>query len=595
MAKKILLFNLLLVVSSGIYAQCNPDFSTYIIDREAGEGRFWYTCSFNCSEKSNLKLETPPWIIGGGGEWRSYYTTNGSKSFVSSIEKGMIGDYWINFSEGGVGPTMITDKAGPYNPIAVAADLTLNQSRGPGFSKATNSITMEDGFNVDASTGDYFASIVNGLLGGQDWRRSYYNVYTAQYLNHPEEGTLTIGFLDAENKAMCDGNTLYPSSVHPYKPIYNEQSYACPDIGDFWPTMAGFVCASWVYNNVSNNYGQAYFDHDMGPITWPSNGYNQPDNINRAGVGVGLPSSIMYGGYMYVFYHDHGPMDLTGEPHVAREHGRGEGIKVVRAPISECLNPSAYRAYYKDPNGVEHWVPSLPAGFNKDNMDVFWSEKGPKCTDVTNDVDDLYDHKRFSVAHIANSNPACFISVETYAVRNTSTWKTALRYSTDLVNWSTDFPIETNIYDNIKLNYPVLCDFDSWSNTEIDINNFFVVGKGPIVDHIFNKYHIYAPGHRKAVNVTEADVKKALAAIATGIAPTPNKGIFTLNYSLEANAKVQINVMDITGRKVRSINPVVKAPGNYIENIDITSFGNGVYIIELITGDTRQTFKTVKR
>lgn len=443
-----------------------PDLSTFIID-SSGLTRFDYSCApmavfGKCNDRrKHLKMETPPWVLGVRNQTRYCYTTDGSSSYVSAIDQNIIQQPVLDFSRGAA-PVKIAQNAGCLKPISP-----------------------------------------NGLLAGQDWRRSYYNVYTAQNLTHAAEGPLTIGFLDAENKATCTSkNKICPSTVTPYKSTY-VQPYGCPFNLDFWPTMAGFVCAAWVYNNAATDYGQHYFDHDMGPITWPGNGYVSRAG-NRTGHGVGLPSSIVYNGYVYVFYHDDGPMELENEPRVPAEDGRGEGIKVVRALINDCLDPHAWRAYYKDTNDVVHWNPSLPAGFDKDHLDVFWSEKGPQATDLMNDAGNQYEQKRFSVARAVNSGTPLFIGVEESVNNKTGVWEVSLRLSRDLLNWSPrQLVIDTGAdWTGIALNYPVFCDAEGSSNTEIDLNNFYILGKGAEnnLTNSFNKYHIYKvvrPASRK--------------------------------------------------------------------------------------------------
>jgi hypothetical protein len=501
--KKILALFLSLVTYEIIYSQDYPDISTFIVDTLAGSTKFDYSCNVvtslfnNCkSRRKHVRLETPPWILGVRDKTRYYYTTDGSSSYVTAIDQDIIQYTTLDLSRG-TGPTKISENAGCLEPLAVPANLFLREPLQSGFYKATQSIKLADGIKPDTTRCKL--AIVNGLLAGQDWRRSYYNVYTAQNLTHPAEGALTIGFLDAENKATCTGkNIICPSTVTPIKPYY-PQPYGCPLKGDYWPTMAGFICASWVRNNSATNYGQHYFDHDMGPITWPGNGYVSRAG-NRTGHGVGLPSSITYDGYVYVFYHDDGPMQLPNEPPVPPEEGRQEGIKVIRAPVSDCLDPHAWRAYYKDPNGTVHWSPSLPAGFDKNNMDVFWAEKGPLSTDVMNDMDNQYEQKRFSVARAVNSSTPLFIGVEESVNNKTDLWEISLRLSNDLLNWSSrKLVIYAGTWADIHLNYPIFCDAEGWSNTAIDLNDFYVLGKGAEdqFTNSFNKYHIYNPAVKK--------------------------------------------------------------------------------------------------
>jgi hypothetical protein len=80
----------------------------------------------------------------------------------------------------------------------------------------------------------------------------------------------------------------------------------------------------------------------------------------------------------------------------------------------------------------------------------------------------------------------------------------------------------------------------------------------------------------------------------TGIMPTPNTGSFRLNYQLTGHARVQINVFDVMVRQVYTVTPGAKGPGNYGENINISSQAKGMYLVELIVDGKKQLFKTIK-
>jgi len=144
-----------------------------------------------------------------------------------------------------------------------------------------------------------------------------------------------------------------------------------------------------------------------------------------------------------------------------------------------------------------HWNPSLPAGFDKNHLDVFWKEKGPQATDLMNDTGNQYEQKRFSVARVVNSSTPLFIGVEESVNNKTDVWEISLRFSGDLLNWSPrQLVIDSSIgVFGIRLHYPVFCDAEGWSNTEIDLNDFYVLGKGAEENFTsyFNKYRVYNP------------------------------------------------------------------------------------------------------
>ena len=591
MIKRPLLFSSLLLTGALHAHAQKPNWNNYEIDRNAGINEFYYDCTawevvtYKCQEiRNKLNTEIPYWIIGGGGEWRSYFYTDGASSYIISIPKDLVSNNSLRLNDG-VGPTEIASPlSGCPAAIPVPADLNVHTNATGTISKATHSIDLTDGFEANAN---YTAAIVNGLMSGQDWKRSYYNIWSSHFIESSQAGPISLGFLHAENKAKCG----CPSTVSPYNPIVNDPYY-CEYDGDYFPTRGNFVCATWVKNDASTNYGQANFNNDMGPIVWPSNGYEMENGL-RISTGTGGPSSIIYDQYVYVFYIDHGPFAWKNAYPVPQEEGRAEGVKVIRAPIFEALTPSAWRAYYKDPNGNVSWNPALPAGFDKNNIDLFWNRKGPKATDLMGDeLNNRFESNRFSVAKVRNATG--FIGIETYMTGNGFAF--ALRYSEDLLNWSERYVIdEGQSWDNVNLGYAVFLDFAGWTNNEVDINNFFIMGKKPAADggndQYVRKYHIY--NKFPARIATKASSEKT-STIKAGIIPTPNTGSFRLNYQLTSHSKVQINVFDVMGRKLYTVAPGVKGAGNYSENINIGSQNKGMYIVELIVDGKKEILKTIK-
>jgi hypothetical protein len=477
---------------------------------------------------------------------------------------------------------------------------------------------------MDAASGTGVAEIVNGLSGGHDWSRNYYGIWSAQYFNHPAQGPVSIGFLHAENKPSCDNNNLCPGTIVPYIPSYsagpNGVPYNCGSFSsDYWPIYGSFICGSWLPNTANTNWGQQAFINDMGPITWPSIGYVLPSG-QKASKGCGAPTSIQYNGYMYVYYIDSGPVTAPNDPPVPDVEGRHGGVKVVRAPLSDALNPNAYQAFYEDPNGNQFWNPSLPPGFDKNNMDGFWTALGPMATNLMDPTNQNgYWGVRFSVAQVRNTN--YFIGIESYVdIQDNYKPKKALRFSSDLLHWTDrKLVIESvNSWDQSLLNYPIFLGSDGWSNNIVDANDFYVIGCGSDIQNHVNKVHVYIPTPTVAPPPTQpcgtglaqpctvqpqasvrsgqnssATMLDAVLGTVSGVYPNPNPGYFRLSYTLNTNAQTQINVLDIAGRKLQSGTAATKTPGSYVENIDISSLVKGIYLVELLVNGTRQTFKVV--
>jgi hypothetical protein len=285
---------------------------------------------------------------------------------------------------------------------------------------------------------------------------------------------------------------------------------------------------------------------------------------------------------------------------------------VARAPLNDALNPRAYQVFYRDPNGVEIWHPSLPEGFTKETMGAFLNVPGPKSTNIMGvDANNPYGEGRFSAAHVRNTN--YFIGIESYLdltdpVPGTGPGtgkdqayrvKKALRYSQDLVHW-TDRKLIIEVADDwskSKLNYPALLGSDGWSNTEVDSTDFYVVGTNSVIGTQMNKVHIYrttpAPQFSGVIGSSTANAFENGRATVAGIYPNPGAGAFQLSYTLNTNAEVQMNVLDITGRRLQTGTAAAKPAGSYVDNIDVTAYKKGIYLVELLVNGNRQTFKVI--
>jgi hypothetical protein len=185
---------------------------------------------------------------------------------------------------------LITLDAGCPLSVLVTPSLVLD-APATGLNKAKSSVTMNPGFSAVASSVPFYAEIVNGLASGQDWRRDYYGVYTAQYYTDPVQGPVTLGFQHAENKLVCMNGVYCYGSVNPLLASYLvDNPVSCGT--DYAPTYAAFLCASWIPNNASTQNGEQLFN-DLGPISWPSTGYLLPSG-QKASLGLLQPTSMPY-------------------------------------------------------------------------------------------------------------------------------------------------------------------------------------------------------------------------------------------------------------------------------------------------------------
>jgi hypothetical protein len=431
-----------------------------------------------------------------------------------------------------------------------------------------------------------------------NWKRNYHAIYSAAYINHPSVGPVSLGFLHGENKNQVTGKSYsafsqtYQNTIQQDVTInplnHNTYSGGEPFV-EGWLAYNAIISAAWVPNNISTNWGQQFFRNELGPIAWPSTAYITENGVKSTS-GLKHPSSIVDGDYVYVFFADGGPYGSN----VPSETGRLEGIKVVRAPLSGALDPTAYTVYYKDSAGTESWLPSLPEGFTKETMLDFVAVKGPRSTDIMDDVHGMSQHIRFSVAKVRDKN--YFIGVEEYIdIADAHKFKIALRFSNDLTSWTDRRLVvyEAAHWRETEMNYPIFLDKEGWTNTEIDIDDFYILGTGTTPQKHVNRIHLKSG--RTALQLLGSQSTNLNRSTATDLVyPNPNSGSFQLSYALDEPSRVRVSLLNLSGRNLGILKNTLKNNGRFTETLDISHYPAGTYIIEMLTNTRRQLYKIVK-
>lgn len=78
-----------------------------------------------------------------------------------------------------------------------------------------------------------------------------------------------------------------------------------------------------------------------------------------------------------------------------------------------------------------------------------------------------------------------------------------------------------------------------------------------------------------------------------GAFPNPAINTTTLKYNLVSVSDVHIELMNVTGEKVKSVLLEKQAAGSHEYKIDLGSLSRGIYFIQLNSGTARQTLKIV--
>lgn len=542
MKQRILLF-VALVCSNLLVAQF-PDLHAWSVSGVSSVG-----FKAKSRNRGKAKTEVPPWIIPGGK--KSYLFVDGSDSYIWTSSTSLTVNRVIRFKK---------EAIGPYN---------VSQSY------------------INSRWYDSTRKI-------KDWGRTYHAVYSAALIQHPDLGNVSLGFLHGENKNLVAGDARnpwakrYPNTIQTNVPINpdNKDTYSGGSpYNEGWLAYNGIISAAWVANNRATNWGQQFYSNELGPIVWPSTGYVTKQGV-KCTSGLRHPSCIVYNNYVYVFYVEEGPYG----DNIPEEEGRGKGIKVARAPLKDALNADSYQVYYKSRNGTETWNRSLPDGFTKDNMLNYVAVKGAKATDVLNDRP--HQDIRFSVARVNNTD--YFIGVEEFIDHSDGgRIKVGLRFSHDLVHWTGCVLIVKDAADwkDIHVNYPIFLSKDGWSNTNIDIDDFYIIGTDPGVNNRVNKIHIQAPA-AGAMSFANG-FRMQTTGEQYSILPNPNKGFFKLAYIVDTLSRVEINMYDLQGQQLRSFNGE-KKPGKYVEAFDISAYPAGVYLVAIRVRNKYNIYKVMK-
>lgn len=321
------------------------------------------------------------------------------------------------------------------------------------------------------------------------WNRDYHGTFSAHLLQHKNSDLYLYSINHSESYNNDSLAIRFPGqSVSPCIPVANMGYGSLPcDPTNWWGSYNAWITLSrmpWTYTTLTTSKKL----DDLGPITWPSNGYIESLDNNQTWVkatdgGVRHPSSIVKDNYLYVFYED-----LSQGP---ESSGRGPGIKVIRAPITDNgVDPNSFKAFYKN----DFVDSSLPSGFNLPTYYKSLSQKGPRSSSLFPQLTktapqatlgsqrkgprQVGDIISFSVAQVAGTN--YYLGVAHELSRGIT-----LRLSQDLVNWSEATVVpetESNWWQgNLDLQkypllYPRLANKNGDSNVLIDASEFYIIG-----------------------------------------------------------------------------------------------------------------------
>ncbi len=322
---------------------------------------------------------------------------------------------------------------------------------------------LKDAFQLSSSqctlvTQDY---VHKGNSTGIEWGRNYNGIFTLHVVSAFGSDRL-IALNAGENKnenigGNCgQGGACYQNTVNTNVLCSQCSSGYCDDVySDCWNAYNALINMSWQYYDSAHNWGMQTHN-DEGPIIWPANGYTY-SGIKSSG-GVRHPHGLVDQDYIWAFYEDNSYGDGSF----------GYGIKVARAPVSSGGLPGNWQTYC---NGL--WVNSLPAGFDRNNISSFYSQRGGCASPIL-----PVGGTQVSFA-VAKRIQGGYLGIEERINDDADrTWKLRLWTSSDLINWSylRSLLSVPGDWDAGEIHYPVFLSADGWHSDLVDRNDFYIVG-----------------------------------------------------------------------------------------------------------------------
>ena len=121
----------------------------------------------------------------------------------------------------------------------------------------------------------------------------------------------------------------------------------------------------------------------------------------------------------------------------------------------------------------------------------------------------------------------------------------------------------------------------TFSSTDLDVNV-----SGTVVPYVMDDVS-------KIIFDNIVNINEELATSTVGVYPNPTSGMVTLNINDEAATEFVVNIYNVTGALVSSTTFALNG-GVLNENIDLSSYVNGIYMIRISTGNDVITQKIIK-
>lgn len=113
------------------------------------------------------------------------------------------------------------------------------------------------------------------------------------------------------------------------------------------------------------------------------------------------------------------------------------------------------------------------------------------------------------------------------------------------------------------------------------IKNYADVENHPVISR-----HIWLDGISGTAHSEKQDFSMS-------VFPNPSGGEISVFYNLASTSEVAIKVFDCTGRQIFQQNLAMRLAGNHTETLDLKQMTDGLYVVEVVSQDKRQSQRVV--
>ena len=319
-----------------------------------------------------------------------------------------------------------------------------------------------------------FKTILNKNTVTEDWNLTYNGLMGMQVV-----GDKIMGIRHEENQNSNVYGGIIQNTVFDWIPVnaaYTDTTgkewpsgcaagYFGGSYQACWDSFSNFISLAWSPYSKSAGWTGTQLMNDEGPIIWPSRGYAISQTKTKLGGGFYQPTFLANGDYLYVFYVNDNDLQYT----------ELQCLSVARAPVSGEGKPGTWKTYYQGSFSQD----ALPAGFNKEHIRDFYGVGGGKADCVIKADNGGLNKSAMQYFWVAKvRGTPYFISAEESSP-NLATWQMGVRLSTDLVHWSPLKVLATapGSWGQGKYSYPTFVDRNASTNYEIDLGDFWIIGK----------------------------------------------------------------------------------------------------------------------